>query len=406
MPCRRDDAVEIAFVERRRREAVGIFLGDERRAEPALQETRVGHQGRQEGDVVVHALDVELVQRATHQCDSVVPIATPGGHLGDHRVVEHADFAAFVHARVDAHLIAFDRLAIAHQPPGGRHELAVWILGIDARLDRPAVRADILLLQRQLLAGGDADHPFDQIDAVGEFGHRMLDLQPGVHLQEEEIAPLVDDELAGAGGVIAAGFGQPRRAQPHFTPSGIVEERRGRLLDDLLMAALNRAFAFIEVDNVAEPVAENWISMCRGCSMNFSMNTRSSPNAERASLLARRKASFSSASSRATRMPLPPPPAAAFSITGKPMPWAMATHLLGARDLVPMARHRRHASLLGRPVGEDLVAHQPDHFRVGADEGDPLVGERRRRPSARRESHNLGAPRPRPSAVPLRRSFR
>ena len=49
--------------------------------------------------------------------------------------------------------------------------------------------------------------------------------------------------------------------------------------------------------------------------------------------------------------------------------------LLGARDLVPMARHRRHASLLGRPVGEDLVAHQPDHFRVGADEGDPLVGE-------------------------------
>ena len=46
------------------------------------------------------------------------------------------------------------------------------------------------------------------------------------------------------------------------------------------------------------------------------MKTRSSPKAERASLVARRKPSRSCASSAAMRMPLPPPPAAAFTITG------------------------------------------------------------------------------------------
>jgi hypothetical protein len=56
--------------------------------------------------------------------------------------------------------------------------------------------------------------------------------------------------------------------------------------------------------------------MWRGSSMNFSANTRSSPKLERASLLARVKPSRHSSSFHTTRMPLPPPPALAFSMTG------------------------------------------------------------------------------------------
>jgi len=56
--------------------------------------------------------------------------------------------------------------------------------------------------------------------------------------------------------------------------------------------------------------------MWRGSSMYFSMNTRSSPKLERASLRAERRPSFTSASLRAMRMPLPPPPAEALIITG------------------------------------------------------------------------------------------
>ena len=59
-----------------------------------------------------------------------------------------------------------------------------------------------------------------------------------------------------------------------------------------------------------------WISMWRGSSMNFSMNTRSSPNAARASFWQLTKPSRASASVRATRRPLPPPPALALIMTG------------------------------------------------------------------------------------------
>ena len=52
--------------------------------------------------------------------------------------------------------------------------------------------------------------------------------------------------------------------------------------------------------------------------MNFSMNTRSSPKEDFASERARAKPSATSAALCAMRMPLPPPPAEALIMTGKP----------------------------------------------------------------------------------------
>ena len=57
----------------------------------------------------------------------------------------------------------------------------------------------VALLERELLAGGDADHLFDEIDAGDQLRHRMLDLQPRVHFQEIKAAVLPGDELHGAG---------------------------------------------------------------------------------------------------------------------------------------------------------------------------------------------------------------
>ena len=56
--------------------------------------------------------------------------------------------------------------------------------------------------------------------------------------------------------------------------------------------------------------------MWRGLSMNFSMNTRSSPKLASPSRLVASKPSRTSFSLQASRMPLPPPPAEAFIITG------------------------------------------------------------------------------------------
>ncbi len=56
--------------------------------------------------------------------------------------------------------------------------------------------------------------------------------------------------------------------------------------------------------------------MWRGSSTYFSMKTRSSPKALRASLTQEAKPSCASLSLKATRRPLPPPPAEALIITG------------------------------------------------------------------------------------------
>ena len=89
--------------------------------------------------------------------------------------------------------------AVPDQPPRARQEAAVRVLGIDARLDRPAVELHVVLPERQLLARRDADHLLDQVEAGHFLGHRMLDLQPRVHLEEVEALAArvgaVDDQL-------------------------------------------------------------------------------------------------------------------------------------------------------------------------------------------------------------------
>ncbi len=85
----------------------------------------------------------------------------------------------------------------------------------------------------------------------------MLDLQPRVHLQEIEALVLRGDEFDGAGRVVADGFGQRDRLLAHLLARCLVEQRRRRLLDHLLIAALDRAFALAEMDDVAVLVAEH-----------------------------------------------------------------------------------------------------------------------------------------------------
>jgi hypothetical protein len=63
---------------------------------------------------------------------------------------------------------------------------------------------DVVLGERQRQAGGDADLLAHQVDAGDGLGDRMLDLQAGVHLDEEELAVL-PQELDGADAQIADG---------------------------------------------------------------------------------------------------------------------------------------------------------------------------------------------------------
>ena len=134
--------------------------------------------------------------------------------------------------------------------------------------------------------------------------HRMLDLQAGVHLQEEEVLVPVDDELHRPGRAVVDGPGQRHRLGPHGG-AGLGGRGKGDGASSITFwcrrwiehSRSNRCTA------LPWPSASTWISMCRGSSMNFSTNTRSSPKLDFASDRAEARPCATSLADQAMRMP-------------------------------------------------------------------------------------------------------
>src|SRR5450631_2473452 len=251
-----------AFAVRRVRvEAVGKFLGDEAGGQLPGAPARMRHQRGQKRNIVADAVDDKGVERVSLRVDCLLARGRVGDQLGDHRVVVDRNLAALVDAGVvtqrDAVGDALLRRAVAREAASGGQEFAVWVLGIDSGLNRPAVELHVALLERQFFAGRAADHLLDQIDAGDELGHRMLDLQSRVHLEEIEALVLTGDKFDGTGAVVADGLGERDRLLAHFLAGGGVEQWARRLLDHFLVAALDRTFALAEIDDVAVLVAQH-----------------------------------------------------------------------------------------------------------------------------------------------------
>src|SRR3981081_3280848 len=121
------------------------------------------------------------------------------------------------------------------------------------------------------------------------------------------------------------------------------------------------------------------ISMWRGSTMNFSMKTRSSPNEDLASALARPKPSATSEVECAIRIPLPPPPAEAFIITGSPISSAILTAWFSSSMTPRWAGRGGDVGFGGGFLRLDLVAHRGDGARIGTDEDDTGGRQRARK---------------------------
>ena len=115
--------------------------------------------------------------------------------------------------------------------------------------------SDQARLGLQRLALGDPELLDHEVGAGHELGHRMLDLDAAVQLQEPEVAA-VEHELGRAGAAVADRPRERDRGLAHLRAQLRVERGRGRLLEHLLMAPLNRALALAERDDRALRVAE------------------------------------------------------------------------------------------------------------------------------------------------------
>ncbi len=169
----------------------------------------------------------------------------------------------------------------------------------------------------------------------------MLDLEARVHLDEIELAVLVE-ELDGAGAEIVELAHRLGDGLADLVARAGVERGRGAFLPDLLVAALQRAVALAEMDGVALAVAEHLdLDVARAAadiSRYRRRRRRRRPWPRRARSTARSRVRLRP---RATFMPRPPPPAAALISTGKPIAAAIVSASASERDAAVGAGHDR-----------------------------------------------------------------
>ncbi len=229
-------------------------------------------------------------------------------------------------------------------PAGLRQEAAVGVFGIEPDLDGVTGEPHLLLAERQALAARDPELPLDEVETGDRLGHRVLDLQPGVHFEKVEFAVGAEQELDRARAAIADRLGGSDRSGAHARPQAGVECGRRRFLDHLLVAALHRAVALAEVNDVAVAVGEHLdLDVARSITAFSSMQLGRRRRRCSASVRAVRIASSSSASCATRRMPRPPPPAAALTITGQADLARFADQGLIGLVIALVARHTGHA---------------------------------------------------------------
>ena len=105
--------------------------------------------------------------------------------------------------------------------------------------------------------GGDLHLGAHDVDARDDLGDRVLHLDARVHLHEVVGAVGREQSLDRPGGAIPGGARRVDRDLPDPASELRSDGGRRRLLDELLMAALDRAVPLAEVDDVAVSVGEH-----------------------------------------------------------------------------------------------------------------------------------------------------
>ena len=116
-------------------------------------------------------------------------------------------------------------VGVAVQRAGTRAVVARGVLGVEPDLDRVAARVEVVLDERQLGALGDRELQRHEVDAPHLLGDRVLDLQAGVHLEEEEPPVVVEEELHRPDPDVAELLGEPDGRGAHARPQVLVDDR-------------------------------------------------------------------------------------------------------------------------------------------------------------------------------------
>ena len=128
---------------------------------------------------------------------------------------------------------------------------------------------------------------------------------------------LVHQELERAGIDVARSLDRRDGRLAHAAAQVVVEQRRGRLLHDLLVPPLHRALALEEVHGIAVHVAKHLeLDVVRVLDQLLQVDTVVAKGVHRLAPGGFEGVGSRSRGLRTTRMPLPPPPAVALTSRG------------------------------------------------------------------------------------------
>ena len=132
-----------------------------------------------------------------------------GNDLGDHGIELRGDGIAYRHTGVNAHPGA-GRKPEPLNRPGGRCETVFRIFGVQPHFNR--VTSCPGRFSFQASAASDVNLQLDEVATGRALGHRMFDLQPGIHLHEgEAVAFRLVQEFDSPGVVISRHLAQAHR---------------------------------------------------------------------------------------------------------------------------------------------------------------------------------------------------
>ena len=337
----------------------------------------------------------------------------PRDHLGEHRVVERADDRAVGVAGVDAHAVGARERGTGASVPLAGQEAGGDVLGVEARLDRVTRdRWRRRTVGRQRLALRDRELQRDEVEPGDQLGDRVLDLQPGVHLEEQELARRRPHELdrarahvadrlrRGDRGVAQRGRAARRRRAGDGASSMIFWWRRwiehsrsNRWTTDAVRVAED---LHLDVARVARRIARG--TRCR-------RRTRTRPrvarDVDRVGELVRPSRPRACRGRRRRTRPSPAP-----GSRSRPRP-RRAPSRSSPASTVDAGQHR-HAGRGHEPLRLELRAHRSIACGGGPDErsGRPSAHARANAGVLRQEPVARDAPRRRRCAAPRRRSGR
>ena len=237
---------------------------DELRVALARREDFVIQDVRDERDVRLHAADVDLGQRADRSAAHALEGVVPARDLDQQRVIVRRNdragggvSAVETDAEAAARTVRGDAAVI-------RREVILGILGGDPALDRVAVDPQVVLTGQtdhrvgQRVSLGDQDLRADEVNAGDLLGDRVLDLDTRVHLDEVVLSGLrVHEELDGTGVHVVHLPRDLYRVGSDGRDRIRIYRPGGRVLDDLLVAALQRAVTLAQMHDVSVLVRED-----------------------------------------------------------------------------------------------------------------------------------------------------